>query len=1504
MSTRPRSTSRPQGRGNLTARARAVAAARAKHADGKAQHLDWLGLAEISGPFLTLPVLETRWPELDSVPKPLRGRLRVEYGQWREDPARGRDAWARFLLGDLLEWGDALAFRGAADASDAPSDAVGQAEPRVEQPVADRLLDCFGVTFPEHDDAWVSPDFALLEPGTDRGALADELTEAAGAGPAAAEGGASAGAGAVAGDGAAGKARLLGTLLPAGCHPTRRLPEAVGGAWAATPADRLARLLRRHGVALGLVTDGRFWTLVWAPVGGVTTTATFDTVGWNEAAELNSVRAFRSLLCRRQFFGVPDEQMLVPLLEESGRHQEDITDALGVQVRQAVELLVEAIGRADNAARERGEPGLRDRNVTAPEVYRGAVSVMMRIVFLLFAEERGLLPADNEVYARAYSAGQLCTELEQRAQDENEANLRYSTAAWHRLIALFHAVYGGVSHPDLELPAYDGSLFDPKAHWWLEGVPRPGTDAPPPPLLGIDDQAVLHMLRSVQYVTIKGERRSLTFRALNVEQIGYVYEGLLSYDARRATRTVVGLVGKSGQEVEVELDELERIAARHGIGARADSSAEPDRAGLAAELSATYKDSGIGSPKALEKRLAPLSKAEQAEGLDKALAACRGDAELAERVLPFYGPGPKQGLIRSDMRGLPLVVLPGGLYVTDSSLRKNTGTHYTPPELAEQVVEGALEPLVYEPGPLTTGDKSEWVLKSPEEILSLKVVDIAMGSAAFLVAACRYLADKLIESRARDGGGAVAVPASAVPLSSSADAEVDETVIEARREIIEHCLYGADINPLAVEMAKLSLWLVSMDPKRPFTFLDDRLVAGDSLLGISSLEQLEVMDLDAARGRKRHARGQVDFTAGVRELVAELARERRDLVELPDDDVRQLESKREILARVREQARTSLLLADLTAGAELASHGEGTLPAGEFLTKEMRRNGWAVRRSDAPLSAAGYGRLVVEGRDEDAIVEARELAEQWLDTGLPDGGMKRDPLHWPLEFPEVFERERGGFDAVIGNPPFLGGQKLTGAMGEAYREYLVSVLGRGRRGSADLVAYFLLRAHGLLNEAGQAGLIATNTLAQGDTREVGLDQLVADGVEIRQAVKSKPWPSKSAVLEFCAVWTSRRELGPGAVRMLGVDQEAVLVPRGIGASLNPRWRASEWAERLEENAGVSFIGSYVLGLGFTLPESEARVWIAEDEKYADVLFPYLNGQDINTSPTQGTERWVIDFRDWTEEQAKGYPKAYEQVMRNVKPERERNNRKVYRDYWWQYAEKRPAMVKAMGGRDQCIVISRVSKVVMPIMVSTGCVFSEQIVVIASDDFRTFALLSSAPHYWWAIDRASTLETRVRYTPSDVFETLVRPTPTPELRDAGTRLHTHRRELMLRRDIGLTATYNLVHDPDCTDADINELRAIHRDIDVATAKAYEWDDLLAAENGLEHGFHETDQGTRYTIGIVLRTEILDRLRELNHQKYADEVARGLHKKPKKYPDMPAPRVSFESGELFPPDDALF
>ncbi|MGI5420322.1 Eco57I restriction-modification methylase domain-containing protein [Actinomadura luteofluorescens] len=1316
-------------------------------------HADWLSLIDVSGPFLSVPVLRRVWPALDAIDKATRERLRQEHAAL---PGR---SWIDHVLRELLGWDELAHFTG---------------------------LDALSMDVSEHHTR-VAPSFALLEPGTTPGADAKNV-------------------------------RLLGLVCDD--RPTQRIKDSD---WAATPVDRLAQLCRHHDVQLGLATDGRWWALVWAPRGGVTTTAVFDSVNWHEAAERDVVRAFVSILNRARFFSVPDDETLVALLKASLDNQEDITEALGVQVRQAVELLVAAIGRAHTADVAQGGPGIG--NVSAHEVYRGAVAVMMRVVFLLFAEERNLLPADKELYRTAYSAGLLCAELKERALDGSEEDLEHTYTGWHRLLALFNAVYYGVEHPEMTMHAHDGSIFDPARFDWLP--------------LTIDDRTVLHMLQAVQEVEIgtgrAREPRKLSFRELDVEQIGYVYEGLLSFEGFYAEETVVGLIGKAGLEEEVALRTLEETAATC-----------PDIPSLAAKLAAEYKDSRIGSAKALEKRLAPLADADAKEARRKLLAVTGGDYPLAERLMPFFG------IIRTDLRELPVVILTDALFVTESSLRKNTGTHYTPKFLAEQVVEGALEPLVYSPGPLQTADKSEWKPKTSDEILSLKVADIAMGSAAFLVAACRYLAGHLVAAWLREGDERAHGYNADAP-ETAADADADPVVINARRHVIEHCLYGADINEMAVEMAKLSLWLVSMDPHRPFTFLDDRLVVGDSLLGITSLDQLEVMHMDAERGRRLHEGEGVlfDLTAGIRELVGRVAEKRRELVEIEGTDLARLAAKRAMLAEVEKDTERARLLADLTTGAALAYASRG-----------------AAGLNTASTLAVTEA-LKVMSDDEAGELAARDQLNMWLRTDLPDGAFERQSIHWPLVFPEVFEK--GGFDAVIGNPPFLGGKKISGSNGSAYREFLVRVVAADVKGNADLVAYFALRCHELLNRQGQVAIIATNTLAQGDSREVGLDELVSRGVTIRRAVKSRPWPSKGAVLEYCAIWTSKATLGSNAEFL-----SDGLKVRGITPSLDPESRYSGNPYRLSASQGIAYQGSIVVGMGFVLTFEEAAELIELNKQNSDVIYLYPNGQDLNSRPDCTASRMIINFRDWPEERARMYEACYNRVSRLVKPERDLVKREAHRARWWRYGDYKPSLYGAIANLDRVIAITLVSKTVMPVMVPAGQVFSHALGVFATDDTAMLALLSSAPHYWWTLSKASTLETRIRYTPSDVFETMPLPEMTQEMRELGKRLDQFRRTVMLSRQTGLTETYNLIHDPGCEDGDIVELRHIHRAIDEAVCRAYGWGDLVPQ---LEHGHHNIGRETRHTVGHVMWREFVDRLLELNHERYAAEVAAGLHDKKK-------------------------
>ena len=262
-----------------------------------------------------------------------------------------------------------------------------------------------------------------------------------------------------------------------------------------------------------------------------------------------------------------------------------------------------------------------------------------------------------------------------------------------------------------------------------------------------------------------------------------------------------------------------------------------------------------------------------------------------------------------------------------------------------------------------------------------------------------------------------------------------------------------------------------------------------------------------------------------------------------------------------------------------------------------------------------------------------------------------------------------------------------------------------------------------------------------------------------------------------------------------------------------------------------------------------------------MLFPFLNGEDLNSRPDCSPSRWVIDFNDRTEADAARYEVPFLRALERVKPERMANNRAVRRERWWQYGENAPGLRRAIADLAEVLVIALVSKTVMPMRVPTGQVFSHALGVFASDSYSVQAVLSSNLHQLWAITYGSTLETRVRYTPSDVFETFPLPPASDRLDSAGRSLDAERRRIMLRRDLGLTKLYNLVNDPAIDgDEDVDRLREIHVEIDCAATAAYGWDDIP-----LSHGFHSFRQMQRWSIDPSTRVEILDRLLIENHSR---------------------------------------
>jgi hypothetical protein len=1333
------------------------------------QHATWLALVESGGPFLTLPVLATALAQgLDPVRRPEMDALRLAWLDW-ESEQHGADA--------------------------------GRAQGAWIQHVVRELLDW-------HDDADLSPP-----PGK------WEHVES--------EFGATTSAAFTLQDPDAAAPLALGFTVPFGVSLTARSTDG----WSASPLDRVAVTLREHDIPLGILTDGRWWGLVWAPRGGATAHALWDSVLWIE--DRVTLEAFTTLLGRRRSIGVARANTLLGMLEASLDSQEEVTDQLGRQVRAAVETLVDSIGRADERSRSAGTGSGRYLDgVPAEDVYQAAVSVLMRLVFMLAAEERRLLPADDPVYASSYGVATLGVELDRLAADEGEDSLEHSLGAWHRLLAAFRVVHDGAEHHEFRLPGYGGGLFDPDKHGWLEGRTPGGTLAPLP----VDDRTVRRVIRSLMWLEFreKGirESRRVTYRALDVEQIGYVYEGLLDHSAVRGESWILGFAGPN--EPEISLDELGSQTVARG-----------------AEVS-DWLGKQIGKPtKWVEQRLGSSSDPTLRDALWRGLlAATDNDERQASRMLPFAQ------LLRSDQRDLPVVIPPGRLYVTSSTARSDTETHYTPRSLAEAVVAKALEPLVYSPGPLQTLD-GPWSIVPPDKILSLRVADIAMGSGAFLVAACRFLADALIQSVLQSDPDALSPEPATLWLLlqeqanhvDTAGDDANEAVIFARRLIADSCLFGSDINGLAVEMAKLSLWLITSAPSRPFTFLDHRLVAGDALLGVHSLDQIESLHLVPAKGRRLHRGALRDETAVARDALAGAAAVRSALTTRPTQDLRDVEVKQQLLARADAASADVALLADAVCAAALSSADLTTAQAdGRFVDIAMRVT---------PL---------LGDPDDSRRKPVTELVADWLSHGRPAGVPARTPLHWVVRYPEVFADSRdAGFDAIIGNPPFLGGKKLSGALGTVYRQHLIRYIAEGKKGNADLVAFFLLRAQMLLRRGGCTGLIATNTVAQGDTRDVGLQQLLDRGVTVYGAVKSEPWPSKSANLEYSVIHTVDVADATAVPRTL--DGEPV---RGISSSLDAEGRVRGRPLQLAANANRAYMGTNINGAGFILSAKERQELLAAEPEAAKVLAAFIGGDDLNKAVGDDPTRWVIDFRDLTLEAAEQYPRTLEIARSRVKPHRDSlpDSKRRVRDQWWLHEARATNLYKALGKQERALVMAQTSNTAKAVWrTSTGRLFGHTTVVFAPADDELFGIINSDLHYWWMARYGPTMRTDLRYVPSDVFETFPFPAPCPRIADAGKALDEYRTQLMVYENEGLTRLYGRMHDPSEAGRSIALLRDAHAALDTTVCHAYGWSDIE-----LEHGFHSSRRGPRWTFSTEARLELYDRLLELNHQRYAIEVGR--------------------------------
>ncbi|MDE0626109.1 MAG: N-6 DNA methylase [Bryobacterales bacterium] len=1233
--------------------------------------------------------------------------------------------------------------------------------------------------------------------------------------------------------------------------------EAGPGTLDATAHGRLERLLRATGVEAGMLFNGRVIRLVSAPRGESSGWLDFRVRDMLETSGRPILAAMRLLLGEARLLRVPERARLTALLKESRQFQNVVSERLAEQVLHALYELVRGLQAAHDRSDGRLLRKVLERD--PDEVYRGLLTVILRMVFLLYAEQRDLLPK-GEVFARNYSLGGLFERLQENAaQHPTTMDFRYG--AWAQLLVLFRMVHDGARARGIRLPARQGSLFDPERFQFLSRVPedpeRPAAGHVMVPL--VPDGTVYRVLEKL--LVLDGER--ISYRALDVEQIGSVYETMMGFRMETATGLSLAVKAskKNGAPSTVDLEALLTVgpgARRKWIQDRTDRKVTP-------------------------KVNREVRKAQTIEDLHAALESALDKDATPDRV----------------PRGA-MVLQPG-------RERRASGSHYTPRSLTEPIVRKTLGPLLERlraSGPPT-----------PEAVLDVKVCDPAMGSGAFLVEACRQLADELLDSWRTHGGGIEGA------------SEEDELVV-ARRLVAQRCLYGVDRNPLAVDLAKMSLWLATLAKDHPLTFLDHSLRHGDSLLGLDR------------KGIERF-HWVVDGNPVQLGLEAEEAIRRVDRVAELRGEIQGMDptaSRNEFLRLWTEAQR------ELT-GARLL----GDLVIDAFFTGSSKAKRERVRRVHA---------LEVVNEDIASL-------ENPLDP-LRRADKPLASFHWEIEFPEVFERHRQGFDAIIGNPPFAGKNPLINGNHRGYLAWLKAVHPQSH-GNADLAAHFFRRGFSLLRDGGNLGLIATNTIAQGDTRTTGLRWISKHGGVIYDATRRLPWPGQAAVV------VSVVHIGKhGVVREILGDAVEPQPPYrldrrkvdSISAFLVPGTVHDDPA-RLETNAGKSFQGSIVLGMGFTFDDTDRkgvastladrRRLLEENPANCDVIQPYMGGAELNRSPTQAHHRWVINFRDfplgrdaglkpgWVEviqrtqtvstslndvdggepvplvsgcrdllhllrkyrDQAEvrlgegskastdcrrlikvvqqwlvlgtvpldyphpvaaDWPELLEIVRDKVEPSRKKVKNKDLRERWWQFARIRPALYGAIRGLHRVLAISRVTEHMAFSFLPTRMVYSDRLVLFPISSFDVFCVLQSRLHETWARHFGSSLRDDLAYTPSDCFETFPFPADWrshPELETAGRDYYEFRAQLMQRNGEGLTKTYNRFHDYYENDPDFERFRKLHNRVDRAVLDAYGWTGIAPACDFRDDSRYQGKKShSRYGWSDEVQEEVLGKLLDLN------------------------------------------
>ncbi|WP_157266760.1 Eco57I restriction-modification methylase domain-containing protein [Azohydromonas aeria] len=782
--------------------------------------------------------------------------------------------------------------------------------------------------------------------------------------------------------------------------------------------------------------------------------------------------------------------------------------------------------------------------------------------------------------------------------------------------------------------------------------------------------------------------------------------------------------------------------------------------------------------------------------------------------------------------------------------RAHTGAHYTPDALVQPLLKHSLDHLIAQR--LQAPGRAE----REAALLDLRVADVACGSGHILLAAARRIATELATVRTGE------------------DPPAPAALRTALRDVIRQCIFGVDLNPLAVALCKVALWLEAHVPGEPLGFLDHHVKCGNAIVGCVRREDVAARGIPdqaftlqpgddravvaALRRRNREARrGQqalrfhADAEAG---LDAALQGWRR-LEAMPDHTPQQVEAKRAYFIELMQSPAVQLMrqLANIpVAQFYIPKRAEGA----EKVVTEAEFRPW-VRGEGLPQGAAV---------DESRAIAARERF-----------------FHWFIEFPEVMAR--GGFDCVLGNPPYLGGTYLSGVYGYSFCNYLRWAYEPA--GLSDLIVFFLRRMHALVKDEGFIAFIATNSIRDGDVRKDGLEWVLGQGAGINYAMRAVKWPGRANLVVSLLALQRARKIEYGLLDGRRIDR--------ISAALEGN--DDETAPHsLYCNKSKLFEGSKWVGDGFLLNEEEAKSIKARNPACVEVVKPLINGEELNQCPLQKPGRHAVYFSDWSLVRSSMYGAAFEYLVRHVKLFRDGHAEPALRKKWWLFKRPTVDLYEALRPLPHCFVATATTKYLNFSAASVDAVFAHTIKVFVTSRWDLFAVVQSTLHEIWARKYSGTLKQDLRYSPSRCFETFAFPDGLWERDDSvlaaiGEQYHEHRRGLMRGLWLGLTGIYNLFHARDLSPAlvarvsrkppdiaqagyeGLLQLRRLHVALDTAVRDAYSWHDL-----DLGHGFVEVDtlpekDRVRFTLHPDARRELLPRLLALNQARALEERRQG-------------------------------